>query len=128
MNSREVKRMIKMRAMTEGTRGEGPYIKNYSKIEILYSWTVRGKYIDQHNYIFRYSLGTFIQTETFSGPFSAKAEYHTNLCYFKIKPEYLDQWGPEATEDTIVGWDTIEMVSRQWEKPIYEVLDQLDLV
>ena len=44
---------------------------------------------------------------------------------YKIKPEYLDQWGEDATTDTIITEDDLEMITRGWGKKPEDVLDQL---
>ena len=44
---------------------------------------------------------------------------------YKIKPEYLDLWGSDATEDTIITEDDLEMITRGWEKTPADVMDQL---
>ena len=44
---------------------------------------------------------------------------------YKIKPEYLDLWGADATEDTIITNEDLEMIARGWEKTPDELMDQL---
>ena len=33
---------------------------------------------------------------------------------YKIKKEYLNLWGEEATEDTVITSDDLEMIARGW--------------
>lgn len=44
---------------------------------------------------------------------------------YKIKPEFVNLWGEDATEDTILTEADLEMIARGWEKPVEELLDQL---
>lgn len=44
---------------------------------------------------------------------------------YRIKPEYLSQWGDNATEETVLTWDDIEMITHGWEKTPADVMDQL---
>ena len=44
---------------------------------------------------------------------------------YRIKPEYLDKWGPDAYPDTLVTWNDIEMIARGWDMKPEELLDQL---
>ena len=44
---------------------------------------------------------------------------------YKIKPEFLDLWGSDATEDTIITEDDLEMITRGWDKTPADVMDQL---
>lgn len=44
---------------------------------------------------------------------------------YKIKPEFIDLWGDYANSETILTEDDLEMISRGWEKPAYELLPQL---
>lgn len=44
---------------------------------------------------------------------------------YRIKPEYLDKWGPDATPDTIVTYNDVEMIARGWEMSVDELMDQL---
>jgi len=44
---------------------------------------------------------------------------------YKIKPEYLDLWGDDATEETIITEAELEMITRGWEKEPDDVMDQL---
>ncbi|MBO7662795.1 MAG: hypothetical protein J6U01_05450 [Clostridia bacterium] len=44
---------------------------------------------------------------------------------YKIKPEYMDLWGEDATEETIITKEELEMIARGWEKDPEELLDQL---
>lgn len=44
---------------------------------------------------------------------------------YKIKPECLDLWGEDATEETVLTEDDIEMIARGWDKKPEDVMDQL---
>ena len=44
---------------------------------------------------------------------------------FKIKPEYIDLWGDEATTETELTLDDIEMIARGWDKTAADVIDNL---
>ncbi len=44
---------------------------------------------------------------------------------YKIKPEYLDLWGEDATEDMVITESDLEMIARGWEKNPEDLLDQL---
>lgn len=44
---------------------------------------------------------------------------------YKIKPEYLDLWGEDAAEDTIITEEELEMIARGWEKNPSDLLEQL---
>lgn len=50
-----------------------------------------------------------------------EARYH-------IKPEFLDRFGSDATEDFIVDHQFLDMVSRGWETPIHDIIPMLDLI
>lgn len=45
--------------------------------------------------------------------------------HFRIKPEFLDYWGSDATEETVVTMDDVEMIARGWEMDIEKVMEQL---
>ena len=45
---------------------------------------------------------------------------------YTIKPEYLPLWGEDADENTIITQDDIERFAADWEKPVEELLDQLE--
>jgi hypothetical protein len=47
-----------------------------------------------------------------------------NMLY-TIKPEYLTMWGEDVTEETIIDAAEIERLSKEWNKPIEELMDQL---
>ena len=46
-------------------------------------------------------------------------------CVFHIKPEYLDMWGNDATEETTLTYADIENITRGWDKTPYDVINQL---
>lgn len=45
---------------------------------------------------------------------------------YHIKPEYLDQWGSECTEETIIDENELNRLADEWETPVPELLEQLD--
>lgn len=47
---------------------------------------------------------------------------------YRIKPEYLDEWGEDVTADYIITQDELEWLARQWDKSIDELLEQLEEV
>lgn len=42
-----------------------------------------------------------------------------------IKPDYMDNFGPEANAYTVLTEDDVEEIARGWEKPVDEVLECL---
>lgn len=44
---------------------------------------------------------------------------------YKINTDYIDLWGEDATEETVLSQDKIEMIARGWEKTVDEIIDQL---
>lgn len=44
---------------------------------------------------------------------------------YKIKSEYIDLWGAEANENTILTENDLEAIARGWEKTPADVMDQL---
>jgi len=48
-----------------------------------------------------------------------------NTMEYRIKPEYLDLYGDEATTETTLTADEIDSLAADWEKPVEELLDQL---
>lgn len=46
---------------------------------------------------------------------------------YGIKPEFLDQWGPDAYTDTTLNAGEIGAFCRGWEKDGTEVMDQLEV-
>lgn len=45
---------------------------------------------------------------------------------YTIKTEYLDLYGPDATEDTILTHEQVEYLASDWEKPVLELVDELE--
>lgn len=45
---------------------------------------------------------------------------------YTIKPEYLSNWGEDCTEGTIITTAEIERLAEEWEKPVEELLEQLE--
>lgn len=44
---------------------------------------------------------------------------------YKIKPEFLDLWGEDATEETVLTEQDVEDIARGWDKRPDDVMDQL---
>lgn len=44
---------------------------------------------------------------------------------YTIKPEYIDLYGADATEETILNREQIESFASEWEKPVDELIEQL---
>ena len=44
---------------------------------------------------------------------------------YRIKPEYIDLWGSEANEETVITQDDVEMCARGWEMDVDELMEQL---
>ena len=44
---------------------------------------------------------------------------------YKIKPEFLELWGEDATEETILTEQDVEDIARGWDKTSADVMDQL---
>lgn len=44
---------------------------------------------------------------------------------YKIKPEYCPLWGDDATDNTIITEDELEMIVRGWEITKEDVIHQL---
>lgn len=44
---------------------------------------------------------------------------------YHIRPEFLDRWGEDATEETTLTWDDVLNITRGWDMSPVDVLDQL---
>lgn len=44
---------------------------------------------------------------------------------YRIKPEYIDLWGSDANEDTLLTEDLLERIAEVWEVPMEKLLEQL---
>ena len=49
----------------------------------------------------------------------------TKMATYKIKPEYMDVWGEDANEDTVLTDEDLEMITRGWGMTPDDVMDQL---
>lgn len=59
-------------------------------------------------------------------PGFAWAFFNANkLRKYRIKPEFLSEWGEDATEETVITDDDLEMIARGWETTKEELTDQL---
>lgn len=50
------------------------------------------------------------------------------MASYKIKPEYLNLWGEDATEETIITGEDLDMIILGWDKTpaeLMEVMEQL---
>ena len=47
---------------------------------------------------------------------------------YTIKAEFLPLWGEDCTEDTIITEEELRRLSQEWEKPVEELLEQLNEV
>ena len=57
---------------------------------------------------------------------SGKKEEEKTMKTYHIKPDYLSQWGEECTEDTVITQDELERLAAEWEKPVGELMEQLE--
>lgn len=48
--------------------------------------------------------------------------------YFRIRPEFLTLWGEETTADTVVTMNDIEELAADWEKPVEDLMQQVEEV
>ena len=46
--------------------------------------------------------------------------------YYKVLPEYIDLWTNEALDELVVESAEIERLSREWGKPIEELMKQVE--
>jgi hypothetical protein len=46
--------------------------------------------------------------------------------YYKVLPEYIDLWTNEALDELVVDSAEIERLSREWGKPIEELMEQVE--
>jgi len=46
--------------------------------------------------------------------------------YYTVRPEYADLWGEDCHENTLVSEETVADLSSEWEKPLEELLSQLE--
>lgn len=46
--------------------------------------------------------------------------------FFAVKPEFLTLWGEDCTEDTVITEAELSRLSQEWDKPVEELLEQLD--
>lgn len=45
---------------------------------------------------------------------------------YTIKQEFLSNWGEDCTEETIITAAEVERLAEEWEKPVKELLEQLE--
>lgn len=48
-----------------------------------------------------------------------------NVMNYRIKPEYFEQWGSDATEETVLTLEEVKSFADEWETPIGELMSQL---
>lgn len=46
--------------------------------------------------------------------------------YYLINPDFLSLWGEDCTEDTVIDDAEVERLAAEWEKPVEELLAQLE--
>ena len=46
--------------------------------------------------------------------------------FYTIKPEYVSLWGEDCTEDTVIDATEVERLAAEWEKPIDDLMEQLE--
>lgn len=44
---------------------------------------------------------------------------------YRIRPEYIDNWGPDATADTVITGKELDMYARGWDMSRWELIEQL---
>ena len=44
---------------------------------------------------------------------------------YKVKPEYFSEWGEDVNEETVITEQELERLSREWDKPIEELISEL---
>ena len=52
-------------------------------------------------------------------PYKNEAQYH-------VKRDFWSEWGENVDEDTVITTDELINLSREWEKPVDELLEQLE--
>jgi len=45
---------------------------------------------------------------------------------YTIKPEFLNLWGEDVTEETVIDTAEVKRLAQEWEKPVDELLEQLE--
>lgn len=50
-----------------------------------------------------------------------------SLLTFKIKPEYLENFGPDASEESQLDTDDVKMLAKCWDMTVNEVVRQLTI-
>ena len=48
--------------------------------------------------------------------------------YYTVRPEYADLWGENCHENTLVSDETVTRLVSDWDKPVDELLRQLEKV
>lgn len=57
----------------------------------------------------------------------ADRQYRNNI--FAIKPEYFDEWGSEADEDTRLPYEEVKRLAKDWNVPLAVLIsDQLTII
>lgn len=49
-----------------------------------------------------------------------------NVTEYRIIPNYFHLWGSDADENTVLSYDDVVSFAREWEKPVEELLEQLE--
>ena len=56
----------------------------------------------------------------------AEIERRDNMRTYKIKEEYIDKWGSDANDETIVTYEQVKRFAHDWEITVDELLEQLE--
>ena len=54
-------------------------------------------------------------------------DFEPTKCY-SVKPEFMDYWGSECTEDYVVTEEEVKYLAAEWGKSFEELLEQLEEV
>lgn len=53
---------------------------------------------------------------------------HLRKAAYHVKPEFFDLWGEETNETTIIDGDQVAEFAREWERPVMDLFEQLELI
>ena len=49
-----------------------------------------------------------------------------NVTEYHVKPDHFHLWGDDVDEKTVFSYDDVADLAEEWEKPIEELLEQLE--
>ena len=49
-----------------------------------------------------------------------------NVTEFHVKPDFCHLWGSDTDENTVLSYDDVVSLAHEWEKPVEELLEQLE--